>query len=176
MANEAISGAKKRNSWSIALKTLLPGLKSLRVSFRVELYNQWQSSVSEAGGFVGDARPLPIGCRGGRGASGSPKTPRRLPSVSPRIGSGLPDATALPGQVLYCRVKRWPCRDRHGLRSEGLASRSRVTRSFQLVLVFCWMPGQWPVPVSQLAFRVWPACCQALHPPCRLGQQAEQRQ
>ncbi|XP_070803834.1 transmembrane protein 116-like [Pituophis catenifer annectens] len=43
--------------------------------------------------------------------------------------------------VLYCRVKRWQCQDRHGLRSEGFASRSHVTRSFQLVLVFCWMPA-----------------------------------
>ncbi|XP_026577701.1 uncharacterized protein LOC113450637 [Pseudonaja textilis] len=44
--------------------------------------------------------------------------------------------------VLYCRVKRWPCRDCHGLRSEGgPAGRNRVSRSFQLVLVLCWMPA-----------------------------------
>ncbi|KAG8138597.1 hypothetical protein E2320_004475 [Naja naja] len=54
--------------------------------------------------------------------------------------------------LLYCRVKRWQCRDCHGLRSEGgLAGRSRVSRSFQLVLVLCWMPGQWPVPIFQPA-------------------------
>ncbi|KAM3832980.1 uncharacterized protein M6D78_010917 isoform 1-T1 [Vipera latastei] len=43
--------------------------------------------------------------------------------------------------VLYCRVKRWQCQDRHGLRSEALAGRSQVTRSFQLALVLCWMPA-----------------------------------
>ncbi|XP_032077935.1 uncharacterized protein LOC116511820 [Thamnophis elegans] len=43
--------------------------------------------------------------------------------------------------VLYCRVKRWQCRDRHGLQSEGLAGRSRVIHSFQLVLVLCWLPA-----------------------------------
>uniref|UniRef100_A0A8C5S1E1 Uncharacterized protein n=1 Tax=Laticauda laticaudata TaxID=8630 RepID=A0A8C5S1E1_LATLA len=44
--------------------------------------------------------------------------------------------------VLYCRVKRWQCRDCHGLRSEGgLVGRSCVSRSFQLVLVLCWMPA-----------------------------------
>ncbi|KAK9400409.1 GRIP and coiled-coil domain-containing protein 1 [Crotalus adamanteus] len=43
--------------------------------------------------------------------------------------------------VLYCRVKRWQGQDRHGLRSEALAGRSHVTRSFQLALVLCWMPA-----------------------------------
>ncbi|XP_070610740.1 LOW QUALITY PROTEIN: uncharacterized protein, partial [Erythrolamprus reginae] len=43
--------------------------------------------------------------------------------------------------VLYCRVERWQCRDRRGLQSESLRHRSRLPRSFQLVLVVCWLPA-----------------------------------